>query len=289
MTRKRLPSWLRRELPRAGRKDEVEHIVTTSSLSTVCEEAKCPNRAECFSGGTATFLIMNDICTRHCRFCSVKKGQPKPLDSTEPKRVLKAVEKMNLAYIVLTSVNRDDLHDGGAAHFAQCVKELKKWNRNLLVETLVPDFGGNEESIKTILLSGIDLFNHNIEMPQRLYPHFRFEAEYQQSLRVLEFAKKEGSVPVKSGCMVGLGEQEEEIYALLDDLRSVKVDIVTIGQYLQPSSRQIAVDRFVTPEEFQRYKEYGEQIGIPHVEAGPFVRSSYNAAKIIERIDGVLA
>lgn len=276
-----MPVWMKRDIPLGGKKSSVEDTLRDSSLHTVCEEAKCPNRAECFCNGTATFLVMGDICTRHCGFCSVKNGELLPLDTEEPARLASAVEKMGLSFVVITSVTRDDLPDGGAGHIAACVMAVKSLPSAPQVEVLIPDFNGSDEALKTVLASGVDVVNHNVEMPRELYGEFRNEADYDQSLELLKRAKLWGSVPVKSGFMVGLGESDEQVYALLDDLAEVGADIVTIGQYLRPSKHQVPVIRYVAPEVFEAYKEYGESIGISHVESGAFVRSSYNAAKIV--------
>lgn len=278
-----MPEWMRRAIPTGGAKSSVESTLKTSNLFTVCEEAKCPNRAECFCNGTATFLIMGDICSRHCAFCSVKSGELAPLDADEPRRLAEAVAEMDLAFVVLTSVTRDDLADGGAAHIALCVETIKEMNPAVDIEVLIPDFNGDESALNIVLESGIAVLNHNVEMPSFLYRKFRPEAGYKQSLELLSRAKLWGSVPVKSGFMVGLGESDEDIFALLDDLMETGVNIVTIGQYLRPSKKQAPVKRYVEPEQFEEYKKYGESIGINHIEAGPFVRSSYNAATIINK------
>lgn len=284
MSRKRLPLWLKRAIPSAGKKNAVEQVLHSSALPTVCEEAKCPNRAGCYQQGTATFLLMGDVCTRGCRFCSVTTGVPINLQQDESRLLAEAVKSMKLSYVVLTSVTRDDLPDGGAEHIARCVQEIKKENPTLKVETLVPDFNGNKEALSIVCKSGIDVFNHNMEMPRRLYGANRPKASYEQSLAILSEVKCKGELPVKTGFMVGLGEEVEEVYELLRDIAETGTDIVTIGQYLQPTEEQVPVVRFVTPDEFESYKKYGESLGISHVESGPFVRSSYEASKIVENI-----
>ena len=279
----RMPQWMRRPIPSGGAKEKVETILSSSKLSTVCDEAACPNRSECFCNGTATFLIMGEICTRHCAYCSVKKGVLEPLDTTEPQRLAQAVAEMKLRYVVITSVTRDDVADGGASHIAECVQAIKNQDSTIDVEVLIPDFKGNKDALSTVLLSGITVLNHNIEMPGYLFKKFRHDGSYENSLTLLRDAHTMSSLPVKSGFMVGLGEEDSDIYELLDILKECGVSIVTIGQYLRPSKQQAPVKRYVTPDEFAAYKKYGESIGIDHVEAGPFVRSSYNAAEIINK------
>lgn len=284
MSRKRLPHWLKRAIPEGGKKHSVQSVLHDNLLPTVCEEAKCPNRAGCFGQGTATFLLMGDRCTRSCRFCSVTSAEPEALPTGEPEALCKAVGDMGLQYVVLTSVTRDDVSDGGAGHIKKCVEVVKEVHPTVKVEVLVPDFQGSGESLEAVLNSPIDVFNHNVEMPQRLYATLRPKADYRQSLNILSQVKCKDTVPVKTGFMVGLGETNEEVYELLRHIAETGTDIVTIGQYLQPSKEQVPVDRFVTPDEFDAYKKYGESIGIGHVEAGPFVRSSYEAAKIVEKL-----
>lgn len=284
MSRKRLPLWLKRTIPNSGRKGTVQHVLHDNALPTVCEEAKCPNRANCYSQGTATFLLMGNICTRGCRFCSVATGEPSPLPVDEPEQLCDAVKRMQLSYVVLTSVTRDDLDDGGAGHITRCVEAIKASSPEVKVEALVPDFNGDKESLDVVLASGVDVFNHNVEMPQAYYGQLRAKANYENSLEILRYVKQHSEIPVKTGFMVGLGETKEEVFELLDHIAETGTDIVTIGQYLQPSSEQVEVDRFVTPEEFEAYKKYGESLGIGYVEAGPFVRSSFEASKIVEKI-----
>lgn len=284
MSRKRLPHWLKRAIPEGGKKHSVQSVLHDNRLPTVCEEAKCPNRAGCYGQGTATFLLMGDRCTRSCRFCSVTSATPESLPGSEPEALSNAVADMGLQYVVLTSVTRDDLPDGGAGHIQRCVEVVKAAHPHVKIEVLVPDFQGSDDSLERVLSSPIDVFNHNMEMPERLYATLRPKADYKQSLRILSQAKCKETVPVKTGFMVGLGETCEEVYELLQHIAETGTDIVTIGQYLQPSKEQVLVDRFVTPDEFDAYKKYGESIGIGHVEAGPFVRSSYEAAKIVEKL-----
>jgi lipoic acid synthetase len=248
------------------------------NLHTVCEEARCPNIGECWGNKTATFLILGDTCTRGCRFCAIDKGKPLALDPEEPRNVALVVKDLGLDHIVVTSVNRDDLPDGGAAHFAQTVFWIKQFNPSTRVELLVPDFAGNLQSLETVVNSGIQILNHNIETVPRLYGKVRPGHSYVGSLNLLMAAKKQRpEMLTKSGFMLGVGETAQEVLATLQDLRDNEVDIVTIGQYLQPSTRQLRVERYVTPEEFQEFKAEAELLGFRHVESGPLVRSSYHA------------
>ncbi len=257
-----------------------KEILEDLALNTICESASCPNRSECFSKKTATFLILGDICTRNCRFCGVKKGRPLPLDPTEPERVTEAARRLELKYLVITSVTRDDLSDGGAEYFAQTIKKAKKRMPEIKVEVLTPDFKGSEDSLRTVLLAKPEVFNHNIETIERLYPEVRPEANYQRSLKVLKFAKEDDFI-TKSGIMLGLGEEKEEVISAMEDLREVGCDYLTIGQYLKPNKKALPVKRFVTPEEFEEYKEIGEGMGFRGIASGPFVRSSYKAEELI--------
>jgi lipoic acid synthetase len=248
------------------------------NMHSVCEEARCPNIGECWGNRTATFLILGDTCTRGCRFCAIDKGKPLALDPDEPRNVALTVKELGLDHIVVTSVNRDDLPDGGAAHFAKTVYWIKNLNPGIRVELLIPDFEGNLHAVETVVNSGIEILNHNIETVPRLYGKVRPGHSYECSLNILREAKKlRGGMLTKSGFMVGVGESYDEIMTTLEDLRASKVDIVTIGQYLQPSNRQLKVERYVTPEEFGQFKSAGEKLGFRHVESGPLVRSSYHA------------
>jgi lipoic acid synthetase len=248
------------------------------NLHTVCEEARCPNIGECWGNKTATFLILGDTCTRGCRFCAIEKGKPLALDSEEPRNVALVVKDLGLDHIVVTSVNRDDLPDGGAAHFAQTVFWIKHFNPGIRVELLVPDFAGNLQSLETVVNSGIEILNHNIETVPRLYGKVRPGHSYEGSLDLLRAAKKHRpEILTKSGFMLGVGETAPEVLATLQDLRDNHVDIVTMGQYLQPSTKQLRVERYVTPEEFHDFKAKAELLGFRHVESGPLVRSSYHA------------
>jgi len=272
------PPWLKFHIKTTPEMGKVRRILRDLNLYTVCWEAKCPNRGKCYSEGTATFMIMGNICTRNCRFCSVKSGIPHPLDPTEPSRVAMAAKLMGLDYVVITSVTRDDLPDGGAQHFAKVVQAILSEIPNAMVEVLIPDFKGNEESLKRVLHSGIVVLNHNVEVPKRLQNTIRPGASYERSLGILRKAKEiHPAIVTKSGMMVGIGETKEEVFETLRYLASVGVDIVTIGQYLRPTPNQVPVDRYVTPEEFEEYKEFGEKIGIKVVISEPLARSSYKA------------
>jgi lipoic acid synthetase len=248
------------------------------NLHTVCEEARCPNIGECWGNRTATFLILGDTCTRGCRFCAIDKGKPLALDPEEPRNVGLVVKDLALDHIVVTSVNRDDLPDGGAAHFAKTVFWIKTLNPGIRVELLIPDFEGNRDALKTVVESGIEILNHNIETVPRLYGKVRPGHSYECSLIILKEAKGlRGDMLTKSGFMLGVGETSDEVMSTLSDLRAHDVDIVTIGQYLQPSNRQLKVDRYVTPDEFREFKSKADKLGFRHVESGPLVRSSYHA------------
>jgi lipoic acid synthetase len=272
----RRPEWLKVRLPNSPVYANVKGIVNTQELHTVCQEARCPNMAECWSRGTATFMILGDICTRSCGFCAVKTGRPGALDWDEPRRVAEAVEKMGIRHAVITSVNRDERKDGGAPIFAETIRKIRKRLPGCTIEVLIPDFKGSEEALQIVIDARPDILNHNVETAPRLYHIVRPQANYRQSLTLLLRAKRAG-MRTKSGFMVGIGEEVDEIYDLLRDLRKHEVDIVTIGQYLQPTPRHLPVARFVHPEEFERFKEFGLELGIGHIESGPLVRSSYHA------------
>jgi lipoic acid synthetase len=250
-------------------------------MATVCEEAACPNLHECFSNGTATFMIMGEICTRRCPFCDVGHGKPNPLDANEPKNLALAINEMGINYVVITSVDRDDLRDGGAQHFADCIREAKLLTPALQVEVLVPDFRGRmAPALEILTATPPDVFNHNMETVPRLYREARPGANYEWSLKLLkDYKALNPNVPTKSGLMVGLGETKEELLRTLDDLRAHDVDMLTVGQYLQPSLSHLPVDRFVHPDEFAEYTAYAESIGFKQAACGPLVRSSYHADK----------
>jgi len=275
---RRHPDWLKVKAPGSPNYLHLKRIMREKNLHTVCEEARCPNIGECWGNKTATFLILGDTCTRGCRFCAIDKGKPLALDPEEPRNVALVVKDLGLDHIVVTSVNRDDLPDGGAAHFAKTVFWIKTLNPQIRVELLIPDFEGNLQALKTVVESGIEILNHNIETVPRLYGKVRPGHAYECSLNILHEAKKfRADVLTKSGFMIGVGETSEEVTATLRDLRQQDVDIVTIGQYLQPSNRQLKVERYVTPEEFREFKLQAEKFGFRHVESGPLVRSSYHA------------
>ncbi|WKZ57289.1 MAG: lipoyl synthase [Bdellovibrionota bacterium] len=277
------PGWLKARAPGSPEYLETKQIVKSLRLHTVCEEARCPNIGECWSHHTATFMIMGDLCTRRCHFCSVKKGTSEtlqPLDPMEPERVGRAVKELGLRHAVITSVDRDDVADNGASHFAKTVRAIKKHAPECKIELLIPDLKGSVEDLRTIVTSGIDVLNHNVETVPRMYKKVRPGAGYVRSLTILREVKRFApQVLTKSGIMVGLGEEKEEVLRLMDDLRSCDVDIMTIGQYLRPSERQLPVRFFVTPEEFKEYETEGLRRGFKFVESGPFVRSSYHAWK----------
>ncbi len=256
----------------------VQRVLRRAKLNTVCEESRCPNISECFGSGTATFMILGDRCTRGCTFCNVARGRPKALDEEEPSRLLEAVRELGLSYVVITSVTRDDLPDGGASHFARCVRVLKENLRGIKVEVLVPDFRGMEESLKKVLEAGPDVLNHNVETVPRLYPKVRVGSSYERSLRVLEMSKEMAPhVPTKSALILGFGETMEEIIQVLRDLRGVGCDFLTVGQYYQPSLRHHPVVKYYSTEEFRRIEEIAYSLGFKFVASGPNVRSSYRA------------
>ncbi|MBI5779076.1 MAG: lipoyl synthase [Planctomycetes bacterium] len=278
-----LPSWLKQNKPSLGKSMAINNIIKSHGLHTVCQSAKCPNIFECFAKGTATFMILGDACTRHCRFCSVKKQAPLPLASNEAKEVADACCKMKLKHVVITSVTRDDLPDGGAGVFYDTIMEVRKTSPGVAIEVLTPDFQGNQTSIRQVVSAQPDIFNHNIETVPRLYSEIRPEADYQRSLKLLAYVKElNPAMRTKSGLMLGLGEREDEVLSVLKDLRVVDCDMVTIGQYLRPSlsAGTVEVARFVPPEEFEAYRAKASEMGFKAVASGPFVRSSYMAAEL---------
>jgi lipoyl synthase len=276
------PEWLRVRLPSGRNYVNVKHTVASLGLHTVCEEARCPNMGECWGGGTATIMIMGDTCTRGCRFCSVASGRPLFLDPNEPDKVAKAIKKWGLKYVVITSVCRDDLPDGGANHIAKTIKSVKTQCPQTIVEPLIPDFQGNRHALEKIIGSGPEVISHNIETVARLSPLIRDpRATYQQSLHVLEMIKDiDCRIYTKSSMMLGLGETEVEVMQAAKDLRSVGVDIVSMGQYLQPTNRHLPVKEYISPEKFESYKRKIEKMGFVYAVAGPFVRSSYKAGEL---------
>jgi lipoic acid synthetase len=282
----RKPAWLRAPMPGGEGYDSVRQTVREHRLATVCEEAKCPNIGECWNAGTATIMLMGEVCTRACRFCAVDTGNPRGwLDEQEPANAARTVELMRLGYVVLTSVNRDDLDDGGAGHFAACVREIKRVNPMTAVEALTPDFQGALEDVETVVDSGLDVFAQNVETVRRLtHPVRDPRASYEQTLAVLQHAKRHRpDVLTKTSLMLGLGETDDEILATMDDLRAAGVDILTLGQYLRPTINHLAVERFVAPAEFEAYRAAALARGFIECVAGPLVRSSYRAEQALER------
>ena len=276
---RRKPKWIKAQAPNSPEVKRLKQILRDNKLHTVCEEAACPNLGDCFSHGTATFMIMGDICTRRCPFCDVSHGKPLPLDENEPENMAQTIAAMGLRYVVITSVDRDDLRDGGAAHFVSCIQRTRELNPQIHIEILTPDFRGRMEIALTILKSAPpDVFNHNLETVPRLYKQSRPGADYQYSLTLIkEFKQLFPHIPSKSGLMLGLGETNEEVIETLKDLRAHDCDMLTLGQYLQPSRHHLPVDRFVTPDEFAELAEIAKQLGFSQVASGPMVRSSYHA------------
>lgn len=275
----RKPSWIRAKAPQGEGVAKIRKMLRESNLSTVCEEAACPNLGECFSHGTATFMILGDICTRRCPFCDVAHGKPEPTDPDEPKQLAETISSMRLRYVVITSVDRDDLRDGGATHYSSCIDEIRRSMPEIEIEILTPDFRGRESNaIEILTQTPPDIFNHNLETVPRLYRQSRPGASYEGSLRLLrDFRERNPSVPTKSGVMVGLGETIDEIKSVMEDLRSNNVTRLTLGQYLQPSRHHLPVSRYVTPDEFESLRVLGEEMGFDNVASGPMVRSSYHA------------
>ena len=275
------PAWIRVKIPASPKINHIKQKLREHKLASVCEEASCPNLGECFSNGTATFMIMGEICTRRCPFCDVAHGKPNPLNEDEPTELASAISEMGLSYVVITSVDRDDLKDSGAQHFANCIGETRRLNPDIQVEVLVPDFRGRMDIALDILKdSPPDVFNHNLETVPRLYKKARPGADYAWSLELLKRYKAlKPAVTTKSGLMLGLGETLDEVKQVMDDLFAHNIDMVTLGQYLQPSKEHLKVERFVHPDEFGELRLYGEKLGFKHVASGPLVRSSYHADK----------
>ncbi|MFM2379443.1 MAG: hypothetical protein RLZZ143_2021 [Cyanobacteriota bacterium] len=276
------PEWLRVKAPQWQRVGSVKEVLRDLGLNTVCEEASCPNIGECFHAGTATFLIMGPACTRACPYCDIDfEKKPQPLDSTEPLRLAAAVQRLDLNHVVITSVNRDDLADGGASQFVRCIEEIRRISPKTTIEVLIPDLCGNWQALALILAAKPEVLNHNTETVPRLYRRVRPQGDYQRSLELLQRAR--AIVPAtytKSGIMVGLGETDEEVRQVMRDLRAVDCDILTIGQYLQPSSKHLGVQEFITPEQFKAWREYGESLGFLQIVASPLTRSSYHAEQV---------
>jgi len=276
--RPKRPEWLKAKIPGGDNYARIKNLVDHQRLHTVCEEARCPNLGECWNAGTATFMILGDICTRSCGFCAVKTGRPDyGLDWDEPRRVAEAVQRMKLRHAVITSVNRDERKDGGAPIFAETIRQIRGLVPECTIEILIPDFKGSEEALDSALEARPDILNHNLETVPRLYGTVRPQANYRQSLEVLERAKKKGFV-AKTGLMLGIGERTDEVREVMHDARATGCDILTLGQYLQPTKQHLPVDRYVHPDEFRMLKDEGVSMGFRHVESGPLVRSSYHAA-----------
>jgi lipoic acid synthetase len=272
------PIWLRRKLPKGSDYEKIRSMIDSGRLHTVCQEANCPNQFECFSAHTATFLIMGATCTRNCRFCNIDGGRPGPLDPDEPRRVAEAAARMKLRYVVVTSVTRDDLPDGGAGHFAATINALKGTIAGVQIEVLIPDFQGSREALQTVLAACPDVLNHNMETVRRLYSSVRPLADYDRSLKLLARVKTMSlSIPAKSGIMLGLGETEQEVRQVISDVYRTGCRMLTIGQYLQPTAEHLPVVDYIPPEEFERWRQVALQTGFEKVASGPFVRSSYHA------------
>lgn len=288
----RKPSWIRVRIPAGNAVATLKRKLRENALVTVCEEASCPNIHECFSHGTATFMILGELCTRRCSFCAVAHGRPRPADADEPLNLAKTIQDMGLRYVVITSVDRDDLQDGGAAHFAACIREVRAHNPALKIEILTPDFRGKgrmDRALEALAAAPPDVFNHNLETVRELYPNVRPGADYDWSLSLLaRFKVQHPNVPTKSGIMLGLGETREQVVEALADLRAQRVDMITIGQYLQPSQHHHPVLRYWTPEEFTEFESLGTAMGFTHVASGPLVRSSYHADRMAAQAGFVL-
>jgi lipoic acid synthetase len=280
LMRQRLPSWFKQR-PNPQAVAAMEGLLDSLSLHTICESAHCPNAGDCFSRKTATFLILGNICTRNCRFCAVDKGHPLPVDEAEPGHLLAAVETLSLRYVVITSVTRDDLPDGGAAHFARTVSLLREKRPGIMVEVLVPDFLGSQEALSTVVAATPSVINHNVETVPRLYPEVRQLADYRRSVRLLGMVKElDPTIVTKSGLMLGLGETKAEVVAVMQDLREVGCDLLTLGQYLPPSPQHYPLARYLSPEEFAEFETIGKSLGFAEVASAPLVRSSFRAAEL---------
>ena len=276
------PKWLRVKLPTGKKYTELRGLVDKYKLNTICTSGSCPNMGECWGEGTATFMILGNICTRSCGFCGVQTGRPETVDWDEPEKVARSIKIMNIKHAVLTSVDRDDLKDMGTLIWAETVKAVRRMNPNTTLETLIPDFQGSEKHLDRIVEVMPEVISHNMETVRRLTREVRIQAQYDRSLEVLRYLKKAGVRRTKSGIMLGLGETEEEVFQTMRDLRDADVDIVTIGQYLQPSKTHLPVKEFITPEQFKKYEVFGKEMGFRHLESGALVRSSYKAHKHIE-------
>ncbi len=277
---RRRPEWLKVRLPAGPTYDNLKRLMRSKTLHTVCEEARCPNMAECWGAGTATFMILGDTCTRSCGFCAVKTGRPETLDLDEPRRVGEAVEQMGLGHAVVTSVNRDELPDGGASLFAETIAEIRRRSPEATVEVLIPDFRGDSDALDAVLAARPDILNHNCETVPRLYSRVRPQARYERSLELLRRAKERApDLTTKSGIMVGLGETRDEVLETMGDIRGQGTDVLTVGQYLRPTPTHLPIERYWTPAEFDELREAGLRLGFRHVESGPLVRSSYHAER----------
>ena len=282
----RKPPWLKMKMPAGDEYFNLLKLVNEQNLHTVCQSAKCPNMGECWAAGTATLMILGDVCTRSCGFCHIATGRPPTLDLDEPRRVGGAVKQMNLKHVVITSVNRDELPDGGAKIWAETIQEIRRQSPGTNVEVLIPDFCGDWDALQLVLNEKPEILNHNIESVPRLYYKVRPQAKYHRSLKLLQIAKQQG-LTTKTGMMLGIGEEENEIDSVLDDLVAIGVDILTLGQYLQPTTQHLPVERWVHPDEFVLWKQRGEERGVRHVESGPMVRSSYHAEKQVHAHEAV--
>lgn len=277
---RRHPDWLKVRIGGGENFVKIKHLLQNTKLHTICEEAKCPNISECFGSGTAVFLILGNICTRNCKYCNVTHGKPLILNENEPKEVAKSVKNLGLKYVVITSVTRDDLIDGGASVFNKTVNEIKKIQKDCRVEVLIPDFQGKIDSLEKVIESKPDVINHNIEVVKDLFPIIRPEGNYKTSLNILKNIKEiDRSIKTKSGFMIGIGENKEQIIQTMNDIKKVNVDFLTIGQYLQPTKKKAEIKKYYTPEEFKDFKSIALDIGFKNVEAGPLVRSSYHAER----------
>jgi lipoic acid synthetase len=276
------PKWLRVKLPVGKKYTELRGVVDKYKLNTICASGSCPNMGECWGEGTATFMILGNICTRSCGFCGVKTGRPETVEWDEPEKVARSIKLMNIKHAVITSVDRDDLKDGGSIIWAETIKAIRRANPTTTLETLIPDFQGNKKNIDRLIAAAPEVISHNLETVRRLTREVRIQAKYDQSLEVLKYLKDSGQRRTKSGIMLGLGETEKEVIETLHDLAKAKVDIVTIGQYLQPTKKHLPVKEFITPEQFEKYKKTGLELGFRHVESGALVRSSYKAQKHLE-------
>lgn len=278
--RERLPQYLKRPIIDTEKTKQVRKILKLKCLNTVCENARCPNKNECYTKQTATFLIMGNICTRNCRYCNITCAKPEQLDLDEPKHIAQAIQALNLKYAVITSVTRDDLEDGGAQHFANCIKKIRKLTPETKIEILTPDFKNNKKSLDTIIEAHPDVFNHNIETVKEIFKTARPQGNYDNSIDVLKYIKNNSNIQTKSGLMIGLGENYNQIQQTLTDLHNVGCDILTIGQYIQPSKQHLPVSKYYQLEEYEQLKKLAKDTGFKHYQIGPLVRSSYNASKL---------